>query len=96
MNKQLLRFEELEQTGKTKRFNVYSTHSGDYLGWIHWRSSWRCYVMSYANEIDMSLSCNKELNEFMQRLEDERKKIKSTKKKEKQEYPLLREYILGK
>jgi len=73
---ELLRFEELEQTGKIKRFNVYSTHSGDFLGLIHWNSGWRCYVISYSEEdmIDMSLSCNKELNEFMQELEDKRKK----------------------
>ena len=76
--KQLLRFEELEQTGKTKRFNVYSTHSGDFLGLIHWRSGWRCYVISYSEEdmIDMSLSCIMELNNFMGKLEQERKEKK--------------------
>lgn len=68
--KQLLRFEEEETKGKTKKFKVYSTHSNDFLGDIHWRSGWRCYVMSYDGEIDMSLSCNKELNNFMEKLEN--------------------------
>jgi len=67
--KQLLRFEELDRLfGKTKRFRVYSTHSDDLLGFIHWRSGWRCYIMSYADNIDMSVSCLKELAEFMDNL----------------------------
>ena len=78
--KKLLRFTEefLDNSGKelnrkTKVITVYSNHSGDVLGEIHWRSGWRCYVMSYNPNIDMSLSCNKELNDFMQRLENNRK-----------------------
>ncbi len=71
--KELLRFKEDSIKGqKTKRFLVYSTHSNDLLGYIHWRSSWRCYVMSYDNDIDMSLSCGKELDNFMEILERER------------------------
>ena len=58
---------------KTKIFNVYSNHSNDFLGKIHWRSGWRCYVISYEPDIDMSLSCNEELNVFMEKLEQERK-----------------------
>ena len=69
-----LRFEEnISPSGKTKIINVFSAHSEDFLGRIHWRSGWRCYVMSYQNNIDMSLSCNKELNEYMENLEKERK-----------------------
>lgn len=67
--KKLLKFKESSIKGqKTKRFMVYSTHSDDFLGTIKWRSGWRCYVMSYENDIDMSLSCNKELNDFMEDL----------------------------
>ena len=43
------------------------------LGVVCWKCGWRCYVMSYDRDIDMSISCHKELNEFMQKLEDERK-----------------------
>lgn len=70
-----LRFEEnISPSGKTQIINVFSVHSDDFLGRIHWRSGWRCYVMSYQNDIDMSLSCSKELNEFMERLEENRRK----------------------
>jgi len=78
--KQLLSFEQVESKGKGKRktqtWRVYSVYSGDYLGLIHWRTGWRCYVISYDNNsIDMSLSCNKELNKFMEKLEEERNDI---------------------
>lgn len=80
--KQLLRFMEGKTDGgKTKIFSVFSNHSDDLLGIIHWRSGWRCYVMSYEDGIDMSLSCNKELNDFMEKLETERK-LKLKEKKE--------------
>lgn len=73
--KKLLFFieDEDEPRRKTRRFFVYSNHSNDKLGSIQWRTGWRCYVMSYDDNIDMSISCHKELNEFMQKLEDERK-----------------------
>lgn len=58
---------------KTERWNVYSNHSKEFLGVIHWRSGWRCYVMSYADDVDMSIGCHKELNEFMESLEKKRK-----------------------
>ena len=76
--KELLRFEEIKGLKtKTKQFWVYSNHSDDCLGRIHWRAGWRCYVMSYNDGgIDMSLSCNKELNVFMEKLERERLKSK--------------------
>jgi len=65
--------DEDEPKRKTKRFYVYSNHSNDKLGVIQWRTGWRCYVMSYDDDIDMSISCHKELNGFMQKLEDKRK-----------------------
>ena len=79
--KELLFFieDEDEPKRRTKRFYVYSKHSNDKLGVIQWRCGWRCYVMSYEPNIDMSISCHKELNEFMQKLEDER--IKELKQK---------------
>jgi len=79
--KELLRFEEMKTKGVTKKFDVYSNHSDDFLGTIHWRAGWRCYVMSYAESIDMSLSCDKELNNFMETLENERKEEQWQKKR---------------
>ena len=70
--------DEDEPKRKTKRFYVYSKHSNDLLGVVCWKCGWRCYVMEYRNDIIMSIGCHKELNEFMQKLEDERKeKIKN-------------------
>jgi hypothetical protein len=57
----------------TKKFNVYSTHSGAFLGVIRWEKGWRHYVMDYG-DIIMSLACNEQLNDLMRELEDERKK----------------------
>lgn len=85
-SKQLLKFEELQSDSVTRKFKVYSNHSDDFLGTIHWRSGWRCYVISYEPNIDMSVGCNKELNTFVEELETDRKlrlrllKSKSTNK----------------
>jgi len=85
--KKLLFFieDENEPKRRTKRFYVYSNHSNDKLGVIQWRSGWRCYVMSYDKDIDMSIGCHKELNEFMQKLEVERLSNLKVKKSEPQE-----------
>ena len=79
--KELLKFVEVERKGKTKRFEVYSNHSNEQLGVINWRNGWRCYVMSYSENIDMSLSCNKELNLFMEKLEIDRLENKNVDEK---------------
>lgn len=71
--KQLLKFDEMESSGKTGRFKVFNNHSGESLGIIHWLNSWRCYVMEYSTgmgNISMSLSCSKELDKFMEELEN--------------------------
>ena len=70
MKPPFLRFEEIFTTGKTRIFEVYSVHSAELLGKIHWRNGWRHYVMSYADNIDMSVSCDDELNKFMHELEN--------------------------
>jgi len=65
----LLRFKDVSLVSqKARRFRVYSAHSEDLIGFIHWGNDWRCYVMSYVNDIDMSLSCEKELVRFMEDL----------------------------
>jgi hypothetical protein len=74
--KPLLRFVNHLSEKKTKDVDVFSTHSGDYLGTIHWRNTWRCYVISFAESVDMSLSCMEELSDFMELLEKERGEVK--------------------
>lgn len=71
--KPLLRFVNHLSDKKTKNVDVFSTHSGDFLGSIQWKNAWRCYVMSFAEFVDMSLSCLEELNDFMELLKKERK-----------------------
>lgn len=73
MKKLLYFMEGKRDGGKTKLFSVFSSHSNDLLGIIHWRPGWRCYVISYEDNIDMSVGCMKELNAFMENLEEERK-----------------------
>ena len=70
--KQFLRFEQLPTKGKTKKFEVYSMHSGDYLGQIRWEGGWRHYVMDFCSECIWSFACLKQLSDFIQFLEDER------------------------
>jgi|WetSurMetagenome_2_1015567.scaffolds.fasta_scaffold29320_5 hypothetical protein len=73
MSKQNLRFERrINKIGKTEIVEVYSIHSNDFLGVIHWKNSWRMYVMSYADNVDMSISCHDELNDYMKKLAGER------------------------
>ena len=73
MKKLLFFIEDENGKRKTKRFYVYSNHSNDKLGVIQWRTGWRHYVMSYDEDIDMSVSCMEELCNFMKKLESERK-----------------------
>jgi len=68
---ELLKFKEIPFKGKTKKFRVYSGHSGDFLGVIKWKPSWRCYVMDYG-DVEMSVSCNEVLNKFIKNISQER------------------------
>jgi hypothetical protein len=72
--KHLKFIKRINNPNKTEIVEVYLIDSNDFLGTIHWRNGWRCYVISYADNIDMSLSCNKELTKFMEQLESEVKK----------------------
>ncbi|MBI4029320.1 MAG: hypothetical protein HY376_03060 [Candidatus Blackburnbacteria bacterium] len=58
---------------KTKRFGVYSTHSGDYLGYIAWDGGWRRYVMNFDVQCKWSVECMAQCYKFMAKLMQERK-----------------------
>ena len=70
-----LRFEEVKTSGKTRKFNVYSEHSDDYLGQICWRNGWRRYVMSFEERTDWSVECMAECYKFVAKLMQERKGV---------------------
>lgn len=73
MTKEFLRFEKIEFTGKTEKFNVFSTHSGDYLGQIYYSVGWRHYVMEFEEECIWTFSCLNQLSKFIEELENKRK-----------------------
>lgn len=67
--KQFLRFEECG-VGKTRKFVVSSTHTGDILGRIAWHGAWRQYVFEPTTQFPTiwSCGCAMQLGEFIQSL----------------------------
>ena len=62
-----LKFEKLPLE-KGRKMPVYKIHNyvlGEDIGIIHWRGGWRQYVSQTYPKIDMSRSCNKEVNDFI-------------------------------
>ncbi len=69
-----LRFEERSSaSGKTKIISVYNNESGEALGIISWRGTWRQYVWSQIPMIDMSWDCLQEVVNKTKELMEERK-----------------------
>lgn len=63
-----LRFEEKTFKGRTKKFDVYSVHSDDYLGEIKWYNGWRRYVIHFDRGTIWSAECLREGYCFIQNL----------------------------
>jgi len=63
----------LEKNRKTHRYEVWNDQFGEIIGHIHWRGGWRQYVFQALPNIDMSRSCHKEIDTFIDKLMDERK-----------------------
>jgi hypothetical protein len=75
--KTFLVFEEANNpSGKTKRFKV-KNNTGEVLGWIHWRGTWRKYVFGTHNVAEFDSNCLKEITTFLDELMNERTKIKT-------------------
>lgn len=71
--KKFLRFEEMENIGKkTKVYDVYSTHSDDFLGSINWDTGWRQYVFS-PDMTKWSVGCLRQLADFVETLNMQQK-----------------------
>jgi len=68
-----LRFEQVKTSGKTKRFNVYSDHTDDYLGYVAWDNGWRRYIMNFEKDCKWSVECMAECYKFVAKLMRERK-----------------------
>ena len=76
-----LEFEKLCLTRGAK-MHIYRVHNikfNEAIGVIHWRGGWRQYVFRANHEVDMSRSCHKEIDRFIDKLMEEWKE--SLKKK---------------
>lgn len=65
-----LRFEKMPLMGSRKLHNylVINDLWNEEIGVIHWRGGWRQFVFRAYPEIDMTRSCHKEIDEFIDKL----------------------------
>lgn len=56
---------------KLHTYMIINTSLNQRIGIIHWRGGWRQYVSQTYPKTDMSRSCNKEVNKFIDKLMDE-------------------------
>lgn len=66
----------LEKGAKLHKYNVINITFNQIIGIIHWRGGWRQYVFRAKPDIDMSRSCHKEIDKFIDGLMDEWRKQK--------------------
>ncbi|MCK5605824.1 hypothetical protein KAR91_28265 [Candidatus Pacearchaeota archaeon] len=65
LGKPHLDFECAKDTGKTKVWEVISTHSGDILGEIKWYWAWRRYVFFPRTETLYDVDCMRAIADFI-------------------------------
>lgn len=58
----------LKKGCKLHEYTVRNEKFDTRIGTIHWRGGWRQYVFMADNEIDMSRSCHKEIDKFIDKL----------------------------
>lgn len=59
---------------KTKKFEIVSTHSGDYLAYIAWDCGWRRYVINFDASTKWSVECLRQAYKFVAQLMQDRNK----------------------
>ena len=69
-----LEFIFVRDTGKTKAYNVVSTHGGALLATISWYGPWRQYVMFPVRLTVWNPDCLTTIIEFINELMEERKR----------------------
>ena len=74
-----LEFEKLplKKGSKLHEYKIINTKLNQEIGIIHWRGGWRQYVSQTFPKVDMSRSCNKEVNDFIDKLMKEWKDAKN-------------------
>jgi len=76
-----LRFEKLPLEAKKKlhKYKVMNDQFNQEIGVIHWRGGWHQYVFQALPEVDMSRSCHREIDNFidllMKEWRDSKKKL---------------------
>jgi hypothetical protein len=55
----------LEKDAKMHKYKVVNHVRGEEIGIIHWRGGWRQYVFQALPKVDMSRSCHKEVDKFI-------------------------------
>lgn len=66
----------LEKGRKLNKYKVVNTSLNQEIGIIHWRGGWRQYVFQSKPDIDMSMSCQKEIIKFVYKLMNKWRKSK--------------------
>ena len=76
INKIHLRFYKipLQKGRKMQKYTVHNQTLKIDIGFIHFRGGWRQYVFRAYPEVDMSRSCHKEINNFIDKLMKEWRK----------------------
>lgn len=69
----------LEKGAKLHKYKVINHMFGEQIGIIHWRGGWMQYVFQALPEIDMSRSCHREIDRFIDKVMDEWRKQKKSK-----------------
>jgi len=60
---------------KTKIWAVLAVSTGDHLGWIKWRNTWRRYVFVPNVETTFDANCLLEVYQFLNRKMEEREHL---------------------
>lgn len=79
-----LEFEKLplEKGKKLHKYRVFNHDLYETIGDIHWRGGWRQYVFRAHPDIDMSIGCHNQIDDFMDKLMKKwRTSLKKRKKK---------------
>ena len=65
-----LQFEKLplEKGRKLHKYKIINTDFNEEIGIIHWRGGWIQYVSQTHSGVDMTRSCNREVNDFIDNL----------------------------
>ena len=58
----------LKKGCKLHEYTIKNEKFDSRIGTIHWRGGWRQYVSQTDEGVDMSVSCHKEVTEFIEKL----------------------------